>query len=67
MTHYVRGGSVQRCGLPPLQGDDLYYDEETEFKVLRAFVRLGMTLAQAKEVMEKLQSDGILFRERKNE
>lgn len=49
----------------PLRVGELYSDEETEFKVLHALVRVGLTIPQAQEAMQHMTEHGIVFRERK--
>lgn len=40
------------------------YDEETMFKVLKAMREVGITRDQAKDAINTMHNDGILFRER---
>lgn len=70
MIRHMRGVGidVKRRLMPtPLGGDVLYYDEETEFKVLHALVRVGLTIPQAQEAMQHMSRNGIVFRERKQQ
>lgn len=67
MSSPVWDGGAAR-NVPPSPWDDesdIYYDEETLFKVLRALCRSGLTLPHAISTIQQLQRDGILFRERR--
>lgn len=45
--------------------DELYHDENTIRKVHRAFTSYGLSDTTASNLIDKLQSAGILFRERR--
>ena len=44
--------------------DEVYYDEETLFKVNRALRASGLTQVQTQDAIIEMQNAGILFRER---
>lgn len=44
--------------------DQVYYTEETLFKVYKAIRRAGVTEEFAEQIINEMQNDGILFRER---
>jgi hypothetical protein len=46
--------------------EELYYDEDTLFKVLYALVRAGLSMDQANAAIDRINEDGVLFRERKH-
>jgi hypothetical protein len=45
--------------------EDLFYDEETLFKVMRVLRERGLSRVRVESVINDLQNAGILFRERR--